>query len=131
MRKLSCNTWLLGAALIGAPAGAQTVSSLTLSTDALVGGASCTGQIVLSGAAGADGVTCSLFTSAPTAVILPTQIVVPPGATEATFNVHTLPIDAPLATQVGARLGDTTIREPLTLREGNRFRTRLALYRPD
>jgi hypothetical protein len=131
MRRLAGNVWLLGAALIGVPASAQMVSSLTVSSDAFVGGASCTARLVLSEAAGPAGAVCVLLTTHPAAVLLPVQVVVPPGGMEATFPIYTLPIDAPLATRLGVVVNQTTTWVPLALVNGDRFRTRLALFRPD
>jgi len=72
-----------------APPPPPTLSSLTLNPSSVIGGAqSSTGRVTLSSPAPAGGVTVMLSSSNPGVASVPSSIVVPAGATTATFTVR-------------------------------------------
>src|SRR6266850_943964 len=73
-----------------APPPPPTLSSLTLNPSSVIGGAqSSTGRVTLSSPAPAGGVTVMLSSSNPGVASVPSSVVVPAGATTATFTVRT------------------------------------------
>ena len=73
-----------------APPPPPTLSSLTLNPSSVIGGAqSSTGRVTLSSPAPAGGVTVMLSSSNPGVANVPSSVVVPAGATTATFTVRT------------------------------------------
>jgi len=70
------------------PPPLPTVSSLTLSPTGVIGGTSSTGTVTLSGPAPAGGAQVAL-SSNNSAASVPSNVIVPAGATSATFRVNT------------------------------------------
>ena len=97
------------------PAGVVALSGLGVDPGRLVGGAPATGTVTLSGAAVAGGVTVTLASSDPAVASVPTQVVVPEGATSAGFAVTTSPVAATLGVTVSATLDTTTLSVVLTV----------------
>ena len=89
--------------------GLATLSQVHLSASSVTGGSAVTGQVVLSAAAPAGGVSVSLQSSNPAAASLPATVLVPGGATSASFNIQTSAVTASTAVTIKAfYLGVTT-----------------------
>jgi hypothetical protein len=98
----------------GTPAPAATLSSLTASPTSVAGGQSATGRVTLAQAAPAGGVSVALGSNLPGAASVPASVVVPAGATSASFTIATFP-SAGTTVQLSARLGDTIVFAALTV----------------
>lgn len=85
----------------------QTVTKVTVSPTAVVGGASATGSVTLSKKAGSNGAVVSL-SSANTTATVPSSVTVPSGSTSATFTVSTTPVAANATATIKAKLGTST-----------------------
>jgi uncharacterized repeat protein (TIGR01451 family) len=73
------------------------------------------GKVLLSGRAPAAGVEIILTDSNPAAGV-PARVIVPAGASEATFPITTTPVTATQVGEVSATLGPATISKPLYVR---------------
>ena len=71
------------------PASAPALASMALTSTSIVGGTSTTGRATLTAPAGSGGAVVTLRSSNPTLVGVPASVVVPAGATSATFTVTT------------------------------------------
>jgi len=71
------------------PASAPALASVALTSTSIVGGTSTTGRATLTAPAGSGGAVVTLRSSNPTLVGAPASVVVPAGATSATFTVTT------------------------------------------
>ena len=91
------------------------LASLALSPTSLIGGASSTGTVSLTVAAPTGGATVNLTSSKSTATV-PTSVVIPAGATSATFAVSTLGVSASTTSTISAKLGTVSKTEVLTIK---------------
>jgi len=130
MRKAPFSILALGAILVCLPASAQTISSLTLGSNNILGGQTTNATITLSTPAPTGGATVSVFTLAPTEIFVPDTVSVAQGATTASFRVNTLPLDATVYSFVGASVNNSTQFAGLTIQQNRAFRTRVATFRP-
>jgi len=71
------------------PASAPALASVALTSTSIVGGTSTTGRATLTAPAGSGGAVVTLRSSNPTLVGVPASVVVPAGASSATFTVTT------------------------------------------
>jgi hypothetical protein len=92
----------------GTPPPAATLSSFTVNPSSVPGGTSATGTVRLATAAPAGGTAVTLGSNQPGAASVPSSVVVPAGATSATFTVTTFPSQG-TTVQLSARLGDTIL----------------------
>jgi hypothetical protein len=98
---------MLGVALVlisllhGAHAADAATMSVTFSPATVPGGSSATGRVTISEAAPEGGLTVSLSSSTPAAVV-PQRIVIPAGSNEATFTVGAAWIEKPTRVQIVA-----------------------------
>ena len=86
----------------------------SVSPSSVWGGSASTGTVAISSAAPAGGVTISLSSGSPSAMP-PTAVVVPAGATTATFTIPTLPVSAQTSAVLSASFGTTTKSQTLTI----------------
>jgi len=92
-----------------APPPPPTLSSLTLSPSSIVGGLqSSTGTVTLSRPAPAGGVTVMLSSSNATVARVPSSVIVPAGATTATFTVNTSAVLVSTSATISASYNGTT-----------------------
>jgi hypothetical protein len=96
-----------------APAG-PTLASLTLSPTSLVGGASASGTVTLTGAAPAGGANVTLSDNSA-AMATPASVTVPAGATSANFTVTTSAVSAATTGTVSASYAGTSRSASLTV----------------
>ena len=89
--------------LTASTAFAQTLTGVSVSPTAVVGGNADTGTLTLSGAAPAGGVSVTL-SSGSASVTVPATILVPVGATTKTFAVTSVPVAAAAAAMLTATL---------------------------
>lgn len=92
----------------GTAAPAATLSSFTVSPTSVPGGQSATGRVTLAQAAPTGGVSVALGSNLPDTASVPASVLVPQGATSASFTITTFP-SAGTTVQLNARLGDTTL----------------------
>jgi hypothetical protein len=92
-----------------------TLASVAVSPSSVTGGTAATGTVTLSGAAPAGGVVVTLTSSATTVATVPPSIMVPEGATSATFPVTTLATTAATPVTLTATLGSATSSATLTV----------------
>ena len=96
-------------------ASSPTVSALSLNPTTVVGGNPSTGTVTLNGAVPAGGVSVLLSSSASAAVVDP-SVLVPAGATSATFRIDTRSTTTATTTAtISASLGGTTRSASLTV----------------
>ena len=92
-------------------------SSITMTPNAVVGGASSTGKVTLNGPAGPDGAVVTLVSSSPK-VTVPATVTVPAGATSANFIATTATVPSNISVTVRAtlngvvRTGTLTVQAP-------------------
>jgi len=91
------------------------LSSLSLNPTSVVGWASSTGTVTLSGPAPAGGAQIALSSSNPTAAQVPTSVTVAAGATSATFTVSASVVSASTAVTISATYGGGTRSAALTV----------------
>lgn len=92
------------------------LSSLSISTDALIEGATGTGTITLTSPALPEGITVTLFSSDPHAAILPATIWIPPQSLSATFSFTAGTVSvSPSGITLSATLGGITRSASLTI----------------
>jgi len=92
-----------------APPPPPTLSSLTLNPSSVIGGAqSSTGRVTLSSPAPAGGATVMLSSSNPGVASVPSSVVVPAGATTATFTVRTSAVLISTSVTISASYNGTT-----------------------
>jgi hypothetical protein len=92
----------------GTPPPSPTLASFKVSPTSVQGGTSATGTITLPGPAPAGGTSVSLASRLPGAASVPASVLVPAGATSASFTVTTFPSAATMV-ELSARLGDTVL----------------------
>jgi hypothetical protein len=95
-------------------AAASTLSSLGLNPTSLVGGASSTGTVTLSGPAPSGGMTISLSSSNPAAQV-PASVAVVANASTANFTVTTNPVSTATSATISAIYSGTTKSATLTV----------------
>ena len=74
------------------PAGAAALQEIQANPAAVAGGATAAGQVTLSAAAPGGGITVALSSSNLSAVSIPATVLVPVGATQASFSIQTGPV---------------------------------------
>lgn len=97
---------------VGTPPPGPTLSSFTVSPSSVPGGTPATGTVRLPGAAPSGGTSVSLGSNLPGAASVPSGVLVPAGATSASFTITTFP-SATTTVQLSARLGDTILFQSL------------------
>jgi hypothetical protein len=100
--------------LINPGAQTLTLSSLSLSPSSVVGGASSTGTVTLSGAAPGGGAAVSLSDNS-SATAVPASVTVSAGATSANFTVTTTSVTASTSATISAAFGGVTKTAALTV----------------
>ena len=108
---------LLAQLSVLAPAGAPTLTSVTVNPSTVAGGTTSNATVTLSGAALASGAVVNLSSNAGVATV-PPSVTVAPGATTAQFVVNTLPVTANTTVTLSAWLdaiGATTVTRLATL----------------
>jgi hypothetical protein len=95
---------------------AATPSSVSLSPNNPIGGASSTGTVTLNGAALPGGDIVTLTSSNTSAAVVPASVTVPAGATTATFTITTTPVTANTSVTISAAFNGTTRTATLTVR---------------
>jgi hypothetical protein len=83
------------------------LTGLSVSPSSVPGGTPSTGRVMLGSAAPSGGATVDLGSNLPGSASVPATVTVPAGATSATFEVTTFPVDN-TTVQLSATLGDTT-----------------------
>ena len=83
---------------------AATLSSVSLSPSAVIGGTSSTGTVTLTGPAPASGTVVTLSSSAAVAQV-PTSVTVPANASTATFTITTSPVASNTSVNITGTLG--------------------------
>jgi len=91
------------------------LSALRLNPYRVVGGASSTGKVVLTGPAPQGGVTIALSSANPSVAEAQGSVTVPPGATTATFPVTTRPVTSSTQVALFASYRGVTKRATLTV----------------
>jgi hypothetical protein len=109
----------LGDAILFAPlsitrASSTTLTSVTLSPTTVVGGASSTGTVRLSGAAPSGGAVVTLSDNSAAATV-PASVTVPAGSTSRTFTVTTSAVSSTTAVSVSASYVGSTASATLTV----------------
>ncbi len=98
------------------PAAAQTLSTIAVSpTSSVGGGAIVVGTATLSGAAPSGGTTVTLSSSNTAAASVPASVVVPQGATSATFDVVTAGVASSTSVTITGTLSATNKTATLTV----------------
>jgi hypothetical protein len=92
-----------------------TVAALTLEPAAAIGGAPVTGRVTLTIPAPAEGTMVTLAGGPRDSISLPAQLLVPAGATTASFPVVTRPVERTTPASISATAGDQTTLAGLTL----------------
>jgi hypothetical protein len=92
------------------PSGTPTLSSLSLSSSTVTGGAGVVGTITLNAPAPPPTGTSVTLTSDQASVTVPGSVAVLSGSTSANFNVGTSPVAAPLTANIAASDGTVTIK---------------------
>jgi hypothetical protein len=109
------------ALLLITPGGPLTVQSLGISPVDLVGGASATGTVSLSGPAPSGGAVVALSKSLSNGgagtvpVTIPASVTVPAGQTSASFAIATSPVSAATNVRLSATFNGATVNADLTL----------------
>ncbi len=104
----------LFAALSITRAPAVTISTLSLSPSTVVGGASSTGTVTLSGAAPSGGAVVTLSDNSAAATV-PPSVTVPAGATSRTFTITTTTVSSTTAVSISGSFGGATASGTLTV----------------
>jgi len=132
MRKTLFSLFALGAILICLPASAQTVTSLALSRNTIIGGQQVQVTATLATPAPAGGATVVFYSLSPQLTFPVTTVSVPANGTQATFSFTPLPVDTTVPVSVAATVnGSPTVQTAtLTLYASRQFRWRIAVYRP-
>ena len=91
-----------------APTKGVVASSLTLNPTSVVGGSSSQGTVTLSGAAPTGGAMVTLSSSNTTAGQVPANVMVPVGATTATFAITTSSMTAAASSTISASFGGSS-----------------------
>ena len=95
---------------------APALSSLTLNPRSVVGGMqSSTGTVTLSGPAPTGGAQVALSSSNPGAASVPSSVIVPAGATGATFTVNTSIVFFSTSVRISASYRSNTLTADLTV----------------
>ena len=100
------NIGLAEIAVIGSIAPATTISALTLSPTAVIGGRPSTGTVLLNGSAPTGGTAVTL-TSSDASTTVPASVTVPAAATTATFPVTTNSVNAPTVVTISGTFNGT------------------------
>jgi len=98
------------------PASAPALASVALTSTSIVGGTSTTGRATLTAPAGSGGAVVTLRSSNPTLVGVPASVVVPAGATSATFTVTTTVTKRNATAAVYATYASVTKTASLTIK---------------
>lgn len=106
-----------------------TVSALTLTPSAVTGGGTSQGRVTLSATATAA-TTVSLSSNSSRASV-PSSVVVPAGASSATFNVNTTSVTSTTSATVSATLGGSTRSATLTINPPSTTADRVSITRAE
>ena len=87
---------------------APVLSSLSLMPSTVVGGASSTGTVKLTGAAPSGGISVSLSSSNPSVATVPSTVTVAAGANSATFSIDTVAVAGSTSVTITASLSAAT-----------------------
>ncbi len=98
------------------PAAAPALSSLTFAATTVAAGSGTTGRVTLSAAAGSGGVLVTLKSANPTIASVPASVVVPAGATWATFPVTAGSPKKNTSVAIAASYGAVTRTASITVR---------------
>src|SRR5215211_6042127 len=104
----------LSGCTVSAPSSAS-LSALSLSPTALVGGNSATGTITLTSAAPSGGLAVSLSSNNIAAATVPASVTVPAGSTSATFTVSTNSVSNSQSSTIIATAGSITRSATITV----------------
>ncbi|MBX6342680.1 MAG: hypothetical protein IRY97_09500 [Thermomicrobiaceae bacterium] len=96
-------------------ASSPSLSTVTVSPTDVVGGDVATGTVTLTGAAPAEGVTVTLSSDNTAAATVPPSVVVPAGATRATFTVTTNAVSTSQSAVLIGTAGGVTAHAVLTV----------------
>jgi hypothetical protein len=96
------------------PPAAPALSSMSLTPTRVIGGQPAKGTVVLSSAAPAGGATVSLRSSS-SAVQLPASVLVPAGASQASFAIGTSAVRRNISATISASHGTRTVSNVLTI----------------
>jgi len=103
------------AALTISPAPAPALLSLSLNPSTVVGGSPSTGTVRLSGAAPPTGITVQLVSNRAKVATVPSSVIVPAGATTATFSVTTTTVKNASKVTISATSAGVTKSPVLTV----------------
>ncbi|HSC90508.1 MAG TPA: choice-of-anchor tandem repeat GloVer-containing protein [Gaiellaceae bacterium] len=98
-----------------APSPPPTVTGLTLTPTSVAGGQSSTGRVTLSGPAPSGSAVVTLSSSNSSLVSVPQALVVPAGATSASFTASTKPVKRTRTATIEARYNGTSASATLTI----------------
>ena len=90
-------------------------TSFTISPATLVGGNYAVGTVLLGGPAPANGLSVTLTSSKTDAVILPSNVTVPPGSTSVSFDIATSGVTSAAKVSITAKIGTTSKPANLTV----------------
>ena len=91
------------------------IASLAVTPSSVVGGTSAQGTVTLQSPAGAGGAEVVLVSPGVAAIVMPASVVVPAGATTATFPIGTAVVSATTSVQVCGQFGGGTRCAELTV----------------
>jgi hypothetical protein len=94
---------------------APVLSALTISPASVTVGTPSTGRVTLSGPAPSGGAAVALARSKPLVVTVPASVMIPAGATSATFSVATKPVPRSTSASISATYGAVTKTAVLTV----------------
>jgi uncharacterized protein (TIGR03437 family) len=97
------------------PPGSPTLTGVTVSPGYVTGGTNATGTVTLGAAAPLGGITVTLQNNAPTTAQMPVFVVVPQGATTASFTIQTSHVTSPQTVTITASAGGITQTATLTV----------------
>ena len=97
------------------PPGSPTLTGVTVSPGYVTGGTNATGTVTLGAAAPLGGITVTLQNNAPTTAQMPVFVIVPQGATTASFTIQTSHVTSPQTVTITASAGGITQTATLTV----------------
>ncbi len=102
---------------INPPAPTVTMASLSVNPSVIANAGTATGTVTLSGAAPTGGVTVALASSNTNAATVPASVVVPAGASSASFGITAKTVKARTTLSISASYAGTTKSASLTIRK--------------
>lgn len=99
------------------PSYAQSLSSITVLPTGVIGGASATGTITLTGKAPRAGISVAVTSSNTSTATVPATVVVPAGQTSKTFGIKTVPVSGIQGVTITGSYGGVTQTANLTVDE--------------